>query len=107
MKSRLEWQLDMRLKAAGFPQPEKQFRFHPTRRWTADFAYPQHKILIECEGGCWVSGRHNRGAGFTKDCEKYNQATVLGWKVLRYTGNMFYMLIDDLNKLMSKNEREN
>ena len=37
------------------------------------------------EGGSSVAGRHTQGEGFRKDCEKYNEATVLGWRVLRVT----------------------
>lgn len=106
MKSRLEWAVEMRLKAAGLPVPEKQFKFHPTRKWTADFAYPKYKILIEIEGGVWISGRHTRGAGFINDCEKYSQAAILGWRVLRYPEKNFYMLVDDLRKLIPKRKEK-
>jgi len=66
---------------------EKEYRFHPTRRWRFDFAIPEHKIAIEIEGGIFVRGRHTRGAGYQKDCEKYREATILGWQLLRYTTN--------------------
>lgn len=65
-----------------------EFRFHPKKRWRFDFALPEHKIAIEVEGGTWSNGRHTRGAGYRKDCEKYNAANVLGWHVLRYTTDM-------------------
>lgn len=63
----------------------RQYKFHPKRRWRADGALPDHKILIEIEGGAWIQGRHNRGKGFLDDMEKYNAAAVLGWRVLRFT----------------------
>ena len=28
-------------------------------------------------------GRHNRGAGYAKDLEKYSMAAALGWRILR------------------------
>jgi hypothetical protein len=34
-------------------------------------------------GGIWISGRHNRGAGFITDIEKYNDAALTGWRVFR------------------------
>jgi hypothetical protein len=30
--------------------------------------------------------RHTSGVGFTGDCEKYNEALIGGWRVLRVTG---------------------
>lgn len=65
--------------------PIREYRFHESRRWRFDFAYPDHKIAIEVEGGVYSQGRHTRGKGFTGDCEKYNAATEMDWKVLRYT----------------------
>lgn len=64
-------------------EPEEEFRFHPTRKWRFDFAYPEQKIAVEVEGGTWVGGRHIHPVGFEKDCEKYNAATAMGWKVFR------------------------
>ncbi len=61
-----------------------EFKFHPDRRWRADFAIPSEKLLIEIDGGVWSGGRHTRGAGFIGDCEKLNAAAVLGYRVLRY-----------------------
>lgn len=66
-----------------------EFRFHPVRKWRADCAIPDKKILIEFEGGNYKGGRHTRGQGYAKDCEKYNQASVLGYRVLRYTHSDF------------------
>lgn len=60
-----------------------EYKFHPSRKWRADYAIPEHKILIEVEGAVWVQGRHTRGSGFVKDMEKYNAATSLGWAILR------------------------
>jgi len=67
---------------------EKEYRFCK-RRWRFDYAIPDKKIAIEIEGGVWISGRHNRASGFLKDMEKYNTATILGWRVLRFTPEEF------------------
>jgi very-short-patch-repair endonuclease len=67
---------------------EREYRFCPDRRWRFDFAVPEKFIGIEIEGGTWASGRHNRGAGYEKDLEKYNTAVRLGYRVLRYTTSM-------------------
>lgn len=67
---------------------QREYKFHPRRKWQADFALPDLHILVEIEGGTWVGGRHSRGYGYAADCEKYNAAAILGWSVLRFTGAM-------------------
>jgi very-short-patch-repair endonuclease len=62
-----------------------EYKFHPTRRWRFDFADEKLKIAIEVEGGAFTNGRHTRGKGFVNDMEKYNNAVLLGWKLLRFT----------------------
>lgn len=61
----------------------KEHKFHPTRKWRFDYAIPEHKIAIEVEGGVWTGGRHTSPKGFLRDMEKYNTATLMGWRVLR------------------------
>lgn len=61
----------------------RQFRFHPTRKWQMDFAWPEQKLAVEVDGAIWVNGRHSRGAGILGDMEKYAEAMLLGWRVLR------------------------
>lgn len=62
-----------------------EYRFNSKRRWRFDWALVARKVAIEIEGGVWTGGRHTSGAGFLKDCEKYNSAALMGWTVLRYT----------------------
>lgn len=69
----------------------REHRFDPERRWRFDFAWPEHRVAVEVEGGHWHNGRHTRGSGFQADCIKYSRAVEMGWRVLRYTG-------DDLKK---------
>jgi hypothetical protein len=69
----------------GIPEPAGELQFAPPRRWRFDYAWPDAKVALEVEGAVWVRGRHTRGAGFLKDMEKYNRATVLGWRVVRCT----------------------
>lgn len=75
----------------------RELRFAPDQGdWRFDFAIPELKIGVEVEGGSWLGrpcpvcrlrpgGGHLRGERFESDCEKYNAATLLGWKVLRFT----------------------
>ena len=69
----------------NIPEPCTEYAFFAVRKWRFDYAWPAHMIALEVEGGVFLKGggRHNRGAGFRKDLEKYNAATVLGWSVLR------------------------
>ena len=41
------------------------------------------RTLIEIEGGIWIRGRHTSPRGFAADAEKYLEATLAGWRVLR------------------------
>ena len=77
----------------------KEYRFHPTRMWRFDFAFPDLKIAIELEGGVYTRGAHTRGAHYKSDCEKYNSASILGWVVLRYTTDMINNIPEDLKSL--------
>lgn len=113
--STLERRLLNQIKETGvLPIPESEVEFTPNRRWRFDFAYLVDRLAIEVEGGtfarplkchrCGVmvkekgkngklypaysAGRHNRGAGMAKDAEKYNEAVILGWRVIRVTSQM-------------------
>jgi hypothetical protein len=77
-------------KANGIREPVAEYRFHKTRKWRFDYAWPDFKVALEVEGGVWTGGRHTRGAGFLKDIEKYNAAGVAGWTVLRCTPDGLY-----------------
>lgn len=86
----------MMLRAYGVPF-EREYRFAPPRRWRADFALHNHRILVEVEGvtsfgknkdGSMRLGRHQTARGLAADCEKYNAATAQGWRVFRYTQSM-------------------
>jgi very-short-patch-repair endonuclease len=88
MTSDAEAAMLFHLRIAGLPEPLAEFVFAPPRKFRADFAYPEQRLLIEVEGGVYQIGRHQRPAGFEKDCEKYNLAALLGYRVLRFTPAM-------------------
>jgi very-short-patch-repair endonuclease len=85
---------------------EKEFQFHPKRKWRFDYYIPELKLAIEVEGGtyketwyrdkrtgdltCHKGGRHNTAEGFLADCEKYNSAVILGYKVLRFPPDQLF-----------------
>jgi very-short-patch-repair endonuclease len=83
-KADLEGTFAMQLKAMNLPEPKREYRFHPVRKWRFDFAYPDRKIAIEVEGGTYTrKSRHTSPIGYRQDCQKYNAANALGWHVYR------------------------
>lgn len=84
--SRLEQEFSALLVAIGAPAWTTEYRWHASRKWRADFAWPERRILVEIEGGTWSGGRHTRGRGYADDCGKYNAAALDGWMVLRFVG---------------------
>jgi len=74
-------------RASRVPEPELEFVFASPRKWRFDYAWPRGSRLLalEQEGAAWLTGRHTRGKGFEADCEKYAEAAILGWTVLRAT----------------------
>src|SRR5512139_3379027 len=79
------------LRAACIDAPETEYRFHPNRKWRFDFAYPADMLAIEIDGGNNMARMTARGPAavgrHTKDTdyEKLNEATFLGWRVLRFS----------------------
>jgi len=100
------------LKALGLMEGcEREYKFHPTRRWKADFAWiseieadcdcrncgNQHfsggiggeaskRIMLEVNGGTYMQGKsrgaHSRGSRQREDYEKWSEASLMGWTVL-------------------------
>ena len=87
--SRLESRFLLLWRVAQGPPLEREVRFHTSRRWRADFAHMGSRTLIEIEGGILIpgGGRHNRGGGYAKDAEKYLEAVLAGWTVIRLTAH--------------------
>lgn len=83
----------LQLRAAKVPPHQREYRFHPIRRWRFDFAFIERKIAVEIEGttyfgknrdGSMRLGRHQTAKGYASDCAKYNEALLMGWQVLRF-----------------------
>lgn len=101
----LEDRVAFELSVRGVPAPEREYRFAALltggigagcrerlaraglQDWRLDFAWPDQRIALEVEGGVWTRGRHVRPAGFLGDVAKYNALTMLGWRLIRMTGN--------------------
>lgn len=85
------------------PYYQTEFKFHPTRKWLFDYVWigctcsgefhhgkscgmaclENARLALEVEGAVWTGGRHTSGAGFVKDMEKYNEASAMGYRLIR------------------------
>lgn len=96
----LAWRARAHLVAGAerWPDPERGFEFYPGRRWAFDFAWPDHLVAVECDGGQWKpgGGRHNTD----DDREKLNAAALMGWRVLRYSLPMLDDPEEVINEVM-------
>jgi len=73
------------MRAFKHPLPEREYLFHPTRKFRFDFAWPEMMMALEVEGGIYKGGRHTSINGFEGDCVKYALAIQEGWKVYRFS----------------------
>ena len=62
----------------------REYKFHQTRGWRADFVLPEYKILIECNGGTFAHMGHSTGSGISRDYKKANEANIFGWCYLQF-----------------------
>ena len=69
-----------------------EYRFHPGRDWRFDFAIPSRRVAVVVESGAFNGGRHIRPEGYLRDMEKYNEAAVSGWCVIRVLPGELLML---------------
>lgn len=69
------------------PKPIEEFRFHPVRRWRVDICWPEQKLALEIEGGTYMKKGGHRGSinGYLSDMEKYNNLSLMGYRLLRFT----------------------
>jgi hypothetical protein len=110
-----EQEFEFALRSARIGGWVREHRFHPTRNWRFDFAWPHTRVLgtdgfrlaVEIEGvtsfgrrkqacrkcghenpGAFILGRHQTADGLNADCEKYQEALRHRWLVLRITQQM-------------------
>lgn len=80
----LIWQIQ----CAGIITPEGEYRFAPPRKWRFDLCWPDKLISVEVAGNVYGYGRHQRPDGFERDCEKYSEAAIRGYRLLHFTTAM-------------------
>lgn len=88
--SELESLFAFQLDACGLTEYVREYVAIPGRRFRFDFAYiqPEHRLLIEINGGTFVRGGHSTGLGIRRDYEKGNLAVQHGFRVLQFDANM-------------------
>lgn len=84
-KSPLEASLEVAL-TDRLPQypPLREYKFHPKRLWRLDFAWLDHMLAVEIQGGTFTGGRHTRGSALHDEYTKLNAAVAMGWRVLMF-----------------------
>lgn len=58
-----------------------EVRFHPTRRWRWDFAFPSQMVAVEING---IGYGHCSPKGMSRDAEKMRAGILLGWTVVPF-----------------------
>lgn len=77
------------------PPLEREYKFHPKRRFRFDFAHLPTKTAIEIEGH-----GHQRENRYHSDVEKYNEAAMLGWNLQRITRKQLNLI--DIEELIRR-----
>ena len=76
-------------------------------KYRADFAIPNHKIIIELDGHEFHNTKEQRG----KDSERDRDLLQLGWTTIRFTGTEVYSnpqkCIDSLRAILKNKEEKN
>lgn len=84
----LEHLFYLSLIASHLPKPALQFKAVEGRDYAWDFAWPEHGLLVELNGGTWIAGGHSTGAGQRRDSIKQNLAALHGFKTMAITTDM-------------------
>lgn len=85
--SPLEKALDASLRASGVVGYEREFRFHPTRKWRVDFMFTDQRLAVEVEGAIYRGGGHTTATGLKRDIDKSNALMLMGYRLLRVHGD--------------------
>ena len=62
---------------------ERQYPYVEGRKFRADFAFIEQRLLVEVTGGIWNRQAHGSVSGVLADNARLNAATIAGWRLLR------------------------
>lgn len=96
-------------RAAGVPEPEPEYLFHPVRKWRLDYAWPLHSIAVEIDGGIWrgygkakAGGAHSHPLNIERDIERHNALMLFGWRYLRYQSDELFLAVEGVRELLRR-----
>ena len=84
--SQLEAELALQIKALGLPEPIREYQAIKGRKFRFDFAWLEHRLLVEVNGGTHTKGAHSTGQGIARDYEKIRLGQDFGWRVYPFDG---------------------
>lgn len=77
--------LAFQIRAYRLPEPVRQLVYGAElgRKFRADFAWPDYRLLVEVQGGIWRKGggAHSHPTGIVRDIAKQQTAVLAGWAV--------------------------
>lgn len=77
----------LHIRACGLlPVPTREYQPFPDRRYRLDLAWPHVRWFVECDGGEFLRAVARRHGG-PRDCERWNDLMLAGWRGLRFTGS--------------------
>jgi very-short-patch-repair endonuclease len=82
-ESEIERRFAQQIRAAGLPEPEREYYHITGRDFRLDFAWPDKKLGVEIQGMA-----HRIKSKFHADMEKRILAQLAGWTVLEFSGDM-------------------
>ena len=80
-ESEIERRFAQQIRAAGLPEPEREYYHLVGRDFRLDFAWPDRKLGVEIQGMA-----HRIKGKFNADIEKRALALLAGWTILEVNG---------------------
>ena len=100
-KNTIELYLKQLVQSGLIESYKTEYQFTDKRKFRFDWYIPSLSLGIEYDGLISEKSRHTTINGFSEDCIKLNLATILGYKVLRYTALNYKKCYTDIEKIKS------